>query len=116
MNTLLLDRAVWDLVKDASGNIALAADPYAMAQDVASAIKLFQGELWYDTTKGLPYFSKILGHRPPIAYLKAQFIAAALTVPGVVSAQCFIATITDREVTGQVQITDTAGNVQSIGF
>ena len=36
-NTLLLDRTVWDLLLDGSGNIAIATEPYATAQDVASA-------------------------------------------------------------------------------
>ena len=67
MNTLLLDASAWDLVLDANGDIALAAPPYAVAQDVASAISLFLGELWYDTTQGVPYFqrSSALRHRCP---------------------------------------------------
>lgn len=112
--TLLLDRTVWDLTKDASGNIALASEPYALAQDAASAIKLFQGELWFDTTKGIPYFGQILGRFPPIALMKAQFVAAAMTVPGVVSAVCFIESIVNRSVVGQVQITDASGTVTSV--
>ena len=56
MKTLLLDQTTWDLTLDANNNIALAAEPYAFAQDAASAIRLFQGELWYDTTRGVPYF------------------------------------------------------------
>jgi hypothetical protein len=114
--TLLLDTASWDLTVDASGNIALASDPYALAQDAASACRLFLSELWYDTTQGIPYWQDILGKSPPVAFIKAQLIAAAMTVPGVVSAQVFIAAFTDRAVTGQVQITDQAGNVAAAGF
>ena len=47
--TLLLDRTTWDLCLDANGNIAMATGPYAIAQDVASAVRL-----WHDTTKGVP--------------------------------------------------------------
>ena len=65
MKTLLLDRTQWDLVQDANGNIALATEPYARAQDVASACRLFRGELWYDTAAGIPYFEDILGKSPP---------------------------------------------------
>ena len=114
--TLLLDPLSWGLLLDASGNIALASPPYSLAQDAASAIRLFAEELWYDTTKGIPYWSQILGKRPPITLLKAQFTAAAMTVPGVVSAQCFITSFTNRVVTGQVQVTDAAGNVSAAGF
>jgi len=69
LNTLLLDQTAWDLVIDSNGNIAMASPPYSLAQDVASAIKLFQGELWYDTSKGIPYFNEILGHMPPLSLL-----------------------------------------------
>lgn len=116
MNTLLLDRTIWDVCLDSSGNIALASPPYAIAQDVASAVRLFLGEAYYDTTQGVPYFSQILGHLPPLTLMKAQFVAAALTVPGVVSAVCFISEITGRKVSGQIQVTDSAGVVTNVSF
>ncbi|RUW74487.1 hypothetical protein [Mesorhizobium sp. M2A.F.Ca.ET.067.02.1.1] len=116
MKTLLLDTDTWDLVADASGNIATADEPYALAQDAASAIRLFAGELYYDTTQGIPYFDQILGKAPPVSLMKASFNRAALTVPGVVSAQTFIQSWTDRTVTGQVQVTDAAGNTTAAGF
>jgi hypothetical protein len=115
MNTLLLDRTIWDLVLDARGNIAVASNPYAIAQDVASAIKTFAGEVWYDNRKGIPYFDKVLGKAPPIAYYKAKCAAVALTVPEVVQARCIITSVADRTLTGQIQIIDkqgTATNVQ----
>lgn len=111
MTSLLLDIGTWDLTVDFQGNIALAGDPYATAQDVACALRLFQGELWYDTSQGVPYLQRILGRRPPLEYLRAQFVAAALTVPSVATAEAFITGYTQakREVTGQVQVTLTAG-------
>lgn len=116
MNTLLLDTISWDLVVDASGNIAMASDPYSLAQDAASAIKLFSGELYYDITQGVPYFAQILAQQPPLALIKATFVKASLTVPEVVSAQCFITGITNRQVTGQVQVTNVSGQTSAIGF
>lgn len=115
MNTLLLDRTTWDFCKDASGNIAMASDPYAVAQDVASAIRLFAGELWYDTTKGTPYFSDTLGQGPSAQFLKTQFIKAALTVPEVASADCFLGfDANSRTVSGQVQVSTTAGETFTV--
>jgi len=111
MSTLLLDRTLWDLTLDSKGNIAVADDPYAIAQDVASACKLFQGELYYDTTKGVPYFQEILGHRPPLSVFKAALVKAALTVPGVQSAVVFVSSLTNREIQGQIQVTTTTGAV-----
>lgn len=116
LNTMLLDVDTWDIVLDASGNIAKATEPYSLAQDAASAIKLFQGELYYDTTKGIPYFEQILGHAPPVALMKAYFVRAALTVPGVVGAKAFISEWKNRVVSGQVQITDDAGVTVATGF
>lgn len=116
MKTLLLDRTHWDLVLDASGNIAIASEPYALAQDVASACRLFAGELWYATNKGIPYFSEILGHWPPLALVRARLVEAALTVPGVASAQVVITEFKDRTITGQVQFIDTTGASHGVTF
>ena len=115
--SLLLDRSNWDVCLDAGGNIAVCTEPYRTAQDAACAIKLFQGELWFRTDLGIPYFDQILGKNPSAAFLKSEFVAAALTVPGVASAVCFLTAIENRTVAGQVQITDTDGtqSVVSVG-
>ena len=109
MRTLLLNPNTWDLMIDARQDIALASNPYALAQDAASAIKLFEGEQYYDTTQGVPYWQDILGHWPPLSLVKQKFVDAALTVPEVVAAQCFIQSFVRREIVGQVQVTDTEG-------
>jgi hypothetical protein len=116
--TLLLDQDAWDLVLDSAGNIALAAPPYALAQDVGSAVKLFIGELWYDTSKGIPYFEKILGKTPPSSLIVELIRKAALTVPGVVSAQCVISAYNrdGRTVSGQIQFTDESGVITNVNF
>ena len=115
-STLLLNPQSWDLMITADQNIAAAADPYALAQDAASAIRLFQGEDYYDTTRGVPYWQEILGRWPTIRVMKANFVAAAETVPGVVTASCFIESIVDRRPKGQVQITDKTGSQSTVGF
>jgi hypothetical protein len=111
MNTLLLDVTTWDLCVDASGNIAMATDPYALAQDAACAIKLFAGELWFDTTQGVPYFDQILGQPLSLEFMRTQYVAAAMSVPGVVAAEVFFTGIVGRALSGQVQITDATGAV-----
>ena len=115
-DTLLLDQAEWDLVLNAQGNIAMASIPYSLVQDVASAIKVFIGELWYDTTQGIPYFENILGHRPSLQYVRIQIEKAALTVPTIVLAKCTITAFENRDIQGYVQITDAAGTVQTVTF
>lgn len=115
-NTLLLDRTAWDLVLDSNGNMALASPPYALEQDVASAVRLFLGELWYDTTKGIPYFEEILGQLPPVSLLTAYIEQAALTVPGVVSARCVVSSFQNRAISGEIQFIDDSGIGGSIAF
>lgn len=116
MQTMLLDIVLWDLVIDASGNIAVASNPYALAQDAASEIKLYLGELYWDTTRGVPYNDQILGQAPPPNYMKQKWNEAALLVPDVVAAQTFIESFVDRKITGQVQVTDREGAIAAAGF
>ena len=115
-NTLLLDTGAWDLVLDAAGNIAMAEPPYARAQDVASAIRLFRGELWWDVRPGVPYFETILGHAPPVSYFEGEMVRAALTVPGVASAQCIIEGVDGRTISGQVTFTTADGQTQTVSL
>lgn len=116
LNTLLLDRTQWDLCLDSAGNIAMASPPYSLAQDVASAVRLFLGELWYNTDAGIPYFEDVLGHLPPPSLMRAYIERAALTVPGVVSARCIISAFADRTVTGQIQFIDETGAANGVFF
>lgn len=116
MKTLLLDPAEWDLVLDASGNIAVASEPYAIAQDVASACQLFSDELWYDSSKGVPYWEGILGEQPSPAFFNAQIEAAAKTVPGVTDAKSFITDFSSRVLSGQIQVTDYNGTTTVVNL
>ncbi len=116
MNSLLLALNTWDLTVDAAGNIAMATNGYAIAQDVACACRLFAGELLLDSSQGLPYFEQILGHLPPAQFLKARFIAAAKTVPEVANVECFLSfDVRTRVLTAQLQITTTAGEALVTG-
>ncbi len=115
-DALLLVTDFWDACLDAAGNIALATPPYANAQSVANAIRLFQGELFYNVRPGVPYFSQILGHAPPATFFEAEMVRAALTVPGVVSASCIIEGIDGRSLTGQVTFTTEDGTTQNVAL
>ncbi len=104
-DTLLLDLDSWDLTVDSLGNIAVASPPYALAQDVASAVKTILGEVWYNATLGVPY-QNILGTLPSIEFLQNSLIDAALSVDGVVSANCILQKLEDRTITGQIEFVD----------
>lgn len=111
--TLLLDTSTWDLTLDANGDIALAAEPYALAQDAASAIMTFLGECYWNTTIGVPWLTQILGKAPSLALLKAQLVAAAETVADVASAAVYISSFSNRAITGQVQVTSSSSGQTS---
>ena len=117
-STLLLDVGLWDLTLDAFGNIAVAAAPYALAQDAASACRTVLGEVYYDTSLGVDYFGKLFGYTPPTTVFQEQFVAQTLTVPGIVAATCNIETYSaeTREVTGQVVFTDINHVTQTVSI
>lgn len=104
--TLPLDSG-WDVVLDPAGNWALAEPDISIAQDVASAIRTFAEECWYDVSLGLPYFEAILGKRPPRSLLIDQIQKAALTVAEVATVQVTFLGLRDRVLTGVVLITST---------
>jgi len=113
-----LDPGTWDLVLDATGNWAVATDPYVLAQDAACMIRTFLGDIYYDQTQGIDYFGLILGTSVSLALVKSTLISAALKTQGVVAAQVFLTAFDplNRVISGQVQVTDVAGNVAAASF
>lgn len=109
MNTIQLTPA-WDLTLSPSGDFAFLTGDAAIAQDIASACRLFIGELWYSTATGIPYFGRVLGRPVNPEFIKGQLVAAALTVPGVSAATCFLSSLTNRGLTGQIQATTATGS------
>ena len=117
MDTLLLDRTAWDLAIDATGNIAMASDPYSLAQDVASACRLFLGELYFGPSKqGVPYFTDGLGRSFPTQLLRSKLVEQALTVPGVTGAKVYLTSASKRGVGGQIQFTDSDGIAHTVSI
>lgn len=113
-DTLFLSPVSWDLIADANGNIALAEPPYAITQDVASACRVFLGEVYYDDSQGVPYLQQILGKAPALNVMQAAIAAAALTVPDVETAQCVVSAFKGRQAIGQVQFTTSDGASLSV--
>lgn len=108
--TWLLDWESGDSCLDASGNIAVASAPYAIAQDAATQVSTFRGECWYDSTQGVPYWQQILGKRPPASLIASLFEAQALLVPDVATAVVTIGGLNQqRGAIGQMIVTDTDG-------
>jgi len=114
--SLYLTTGPWDLVADASGNIAVCSEPYRLAQDAATAIRTWLGEVFYDTTQGITYAQFLSVTNASANAIRAQMVAAAEAVPGVVSAKVFFSSVSGRVLTGQVQVTDGSGAVSVASF
>lgn len=112
--TQYLDPDSWDLALDASGNIALASEPYATAQSVANACRLWRGEATFSTNRGMPY-DQILGKQPPQQTVAEWYEAEAESVPTVVSATAVLQfDRVSRELGGQIQCTLTDGTIINV--
>ena len=114
--SLLLDTVAWDLCVDSSNNIAVASAPYVNAQDAACQIRLFAGELPFDTTQGVPYWSEILGQWPTITGVKAELTFAALEATGIETAAVYISSWKNRVFSGTVVVTNAAGEQSATSF
>lgn len=99
----------WDLSLDANGNLATVQGDDAAVQDASSAVRLFRGELWYDTLQGLNW-KRILGKLPTLNVVKALIAQQAMNAVGVKRAKVFISSFSNRQITGQLQIAPDTSN------
>ncbi|MCP1214143.1 hypothetical protein [Acetobacter okinawensis] len=117
MNTLLLDRTTWDLLLDHDGNIAVASSAYAIGQDISSAVRVFQGECYYDTDQGMPYRANILGKDQSLTVFQSQAEQVAATVPDVAEARCVVSALSyERAISGVILFTTTDGTTSNVGL
>lgn len=110
MNTLFLHPNTWDLTLDVRGNIAISRDVYAIAQDIASACRVFKKDLYFDQEEGIPYLEEILGKsKYSLSLYRTQLEDQAKTVPEVETAQAILSTLSGRVVMGRIEFTTTDG-------
>lgn len=116
-DTIFLRPETWDLALDVNGNIAMANAPYAIAQDVASACRMWTGEYIYNISRGVPYDQYILGKMPPRNLFISWLTHESTTVPDVSTANPILAyNSTDRSIYGQIQITLTDGTTINVNI
>lgn len=113
MATLFLD-AGWDISLDSSGNIALASGDYAVAQNVANAVKLFTNDAYFNTEQGIPHFEISLKRNISAAVIRSRIKEAAEKVQGVKSASVRIKEIKDNALQAEILITLTTGTAAKI--
>jgi len=112
--TLYLQPDTWDITLDSSGRIARSMQAYAIAQNVANAVRLFTGEAFFAMDEGIPHFDIELGKtRPALSVLRARMREAALNVEGVLDAQITLDDVQDRTLTGEILLTVADGDKSS---
>lgn len=99
----------WDLSRDANGNLAIASEEASVAQDVASRCKLFQGDLYFDQTQGIPWLQQVLGQPYSKPLLRQILSNAAALVPTVQQVQVDLDDLNGRGVSGSVRVITTEG-------
>ncbi len=114
-HTLLLSDD-WDVSLDASGRIAQAFDAYAVAQNVANAVRLFTDDACFDRRRGLPHFETSLGRRPSLPVLRARARRAALNVDGVADAEVTFLAADDRVLRGDIRLTLDSGETAGVAL
>lgn len=113
-HTLYLQPDSWDITLDSSGRIARSTQAYAIAQNVANAVRLFTGEAFFAQDEGIPHFDIELGKtRPALSVLHARMREAALNVEGVLDAQITLDDVQERKLTGEILLTVADGDKSS---
>lgn len=115
-HSLYLDPNTWDLTLDQAGGIAVTTDAYAIAQNVANAIRLFTNDAYYNQDRGIPHFALELKAHPKISVLRARIKEAAENVAGVKNAQVQDLTVIDRNLTGDILLTLDDGTTTNVEF
>ena len=98
----------WDIMLDEMGNIAVYDDDYAIAQNVANAVRLFTNDAYFNKTRGIPHYDVELGNPafPSRSVLYARIRQAAMNVSGVTDAEVQLDfDKASRAYTGNIYIT-----------
>lgn len=113
-HTLYLNPDSWDITLDSSGRIARSTQAYAIAQNVANAVRLFTGEAFFAMDEGIPHFDiELVKTRPALSVLRARMREAALNVEGVLDAQITLNDVQERKLTGEILLTVADGDKSS---
>lgn len=95
----------WDLQLDDMGNIALVDGGLQKAQDVATSCRVWKGEVLYDVERGVPYKEDIMGQKPNLSLLQADFETEAKRIEGIASVEVEIESFNNRRLVPDIRIT-----------
>ena len=110
MKTIGLEKN-WDLYVDNFGNLGIKDGNDRLAQDVASSVRVFKGELPFDTLRGVEY-NKPDENRETLNY---QMNEQARLVEGVEDSIVVFEELDNRTLKPVVYVTNTEGDKITIG-
>lgn len=87
-NTLTLNDS-WDIYVDDARNIATVTDDYAIAQNIANAVRLFENDAYFERTRGVPYLTEVFGKKVIVSQSVVinRWRQAAMSVEGVTACE-----------------------------
>jgi hypothetical protein len=88
-----------DICLDSNGDIVVVSGTAAIVSELKSRLQTFAGECFLDTTLGVPWLEKILGHKPTVGELDAIFREVILGTPGMTSLTKLIVSQASRTLT-----------------
>lgn len=113
-HTFYLD-SNWDITLDSVGRLRMTTQAYAIAQNVANAVRLFTNEAFFAMDEGIPHFEIELGRKPLYSVLRGRIKKTALAVEGVLDAvvNLDMPVGSDRKLTGDILLTIADGDKTS---
>lgn len=111
MKTLKLDNDTWDVGIDDVGNIAVVSGNQRLAQDVASSVRVWKGELPFNTDRGIDY-----GNPDELMpTLNYEINKQARVIDGVQDSYVVFDKLTDRKLNTTIYLTNESGEEVVVG-
>lgn len=95
MISLKLIKDSWDIQLDENGLLLVADADYSIAQNVATAVRLFTNDAYFDTRSGIPHFQITYIRNPNLSVIRSRIKATAEAVVGVASATVILNPLTE---------------------
>lgn len=114
--TLYLDPDTWDLELDDTGNIRVATESYAVAQNVASATRAFTNDMYFQLDRGVPHFETDISNPISTGVLTSRLNRCARAVDGVLTAETTITSFENRVIEGEIRLTTINNEIVTVSL
>ena len=108
----------WDITLNGIGRIEVTTGAYAIAQEVATKVRAFYHDMFFNWEQGIPHFVDELGVAPNFTLIRSRIRERALEVDGVEDVEIELdessVTNRNRALTGDIKLTLTDGTTVEI--